>query len=282
MLKISADQVNRYRQKTYRLDKSIQSLEEAIQYVNERGFIFFWPIKGVVLASLWTAVAGNRPVPNTHDDPAHITWRWKDSMLSREEWYYAKVLRKKATLISLELVPYFYALTDNYGDIENDILIQYEQGKVSQEAKIIYEALLHFGALDTLHLRKEAKLTSPGSEARFNNALLDLQADFKIVPTGIAEVGAWRYAYIYDLTPRKYPMLIDRARWISEKEAYEKLIFTYLTTVGMATAEQIQKVFLWEKSLILNTLKRLETQSLVAEATLEGKSEIYYCITQII
>ncbi|MSP13309.1 MAG: hypothetical protein EXR62_10185 [Chloroflexi bacterium] len=48
-------------------------MEEAITYLNQRGFIFFWPIKDVVLPSLWGAVAGNRPVAAEHDDPGHVT-----------------------------------------------------------------------------------------------------------------------------------------------------------------------------------------------------------------
>ncbi len=278
---ISQDQIFHYRKRTYRLDKRIHKLDEAIQFVNERGFIFFWPIKGVPLASLWVAVAGDRPVPNNHDDPAHVTWRWKDDMLSHNVWYYAKVLRKKATLISLEIVPYFYALTENYGDLENDILYQYQQGKITQEAKALYEAILHTGPLDTLRLRKEAKLSSSSSESRFNKALTDLQADFKIVPVGVAEAGAWRYAFIYDLTARKFPFIVEKARWITEAQAYEMLTYTYLSTVGAATVRQIQHLFLWEKTIIIDTLNKLRRENLIRQARLQGDEEEWYCITQI-
>ncbi len=278
---ISQDQILHYRKRTYRLDKRIHKLDEAIQFVNERGFIFFWPIKGVPLASLWVAVAGDRPVPNNHDDPAHVTWRWKDDMLSQNVWYYAKVLRKKATLISLEIVPYFYALTENYGDLENDIWYQYQQGKITQEAKALYESILHTGPLDTLRLRKEAKLSSSSSESRFNKALTDLQADFKIVPVGVAEAGAWRYAFIYDLTARKFPLIVEKARWISEEQAYEKLIYTYLTTVGAATVGQIQRLFSWEKTVIMHILQMLKARNLLSEERLDGNDEKWYCITQI-
>ncbi len=67
------------------------------------------------MPSLWTAVAGDRPVADKHDDPGHITWGWKYKALGKKIWYYAKTLRKKATMISLEIAPYFYALSENYG-----------------------------------------------------------------------------------------------------------------------------------------------------------------------
>ena len=90
--------------------------------------LFSWPIKGIELPSLWGAVAGNRPVPNNHDDPAHITWQWKDALLGEKKWYYARILRRRNTIISLNLLVYFYALSPNYGDPEQDFLDLYEQG----------------------------------------------------------------------------------------------------------------------------------------------------------
>lgn len=279
---ITYAQIESYREETFRLNNPLRNIEDAIRFVNERGFIFFWPIKNTLLASLWVAVAGNRAVPNKHDDPAHVTWRWKDSLLSEQVWYYAKILRKKATITSLELAAYFYALTENYGDIEKDYLTQYQQGKLSREAKTIYELILHHGAMDTLSLRRKTNLSSSKSESRFNNALAELQADFKILPVGIAEVGAWRYAFRYDLTARKFPTLIERAREISEEEAYEKILLTYLETVGAATLSDIHRLFLWEKVSILKTLHRLKEKMLLFEETLPQQDEIWYCVTQIL
>ncbi len=37
-------------------------------------------------------------------------------------WYYAKVLRKKSTFIAHDALPYFYALSENYGAPEEDYL----------------------------------------------------------------------------------------------------------------------------------------------------------------
>jgi hypothetical protein len=51
----------------------LSDVEQAINFVNERGFVYFWPIKGIVLPTLWVATAGERPVPNDHDDSGQIT-----------------------------------------------------------------------------------------------------------------------------------------------------------------------------------------------------------------
>ncbi|MBK9210977.1 MAG: hypothetical protein IPL71_22930 [Anaerolineales bacterium] len=52
---------------------------QGIDLLQRARFIYFWPIKGIDLPSLWTAVAGDRPVADKHDDPGHITWGWKDN-----------------------------------------------------------------------------------------------------------------------------------------------------------------------------------------------------------
>ena len=161
---ISKTRYEDFRSRTFRLGRGLQlhSEDDAVHYVDERGFVYFWPIKGVDLPSLWVAVAGRRPVADRHDDPGHITWGWKDRLLASRRWYYGKLLRGKATMVSMSQLPYFYALSENYGDPQ-DYLQEYEAGRLGVEAKQVYEALLGQGPLDTLALRREARLTSRDS-----------------------------------------------------------------------------------------------------------------------
>ncbi|HXF84218.1 MAG TPA: crosslink repair DNA glycosylase YcaQ family protein [Anaerolineales bacterium] len=252
---IDLKKLQAHRARTFNLppSKPLSSPAQALRFVNTRGFIFFWPITGIDLPSLWVAVAGNRPVADAHDDPAHVTWGWKDEALGKKIWYYAKVLRKKATLIALEVVPYFYALSENYGSPEEDYLLAYEEGRLPQAAKQVYEALLKEGALNTIELRRAAKLTN-AKESEFNKALEYLQADFKILPVGIAEAGAWKYSFIYDIVPRHYPELPEQARKIGEREAREKLLELYFESVGAAREAEAVKLFGWKKELVTRTI----------------------------
>jgi hypothetical protein len=213
---------------------------------------------------LWAAVAGNRQVPDEHDDPGHITWGWKDDALDKCIWYYGKILRRKATFISLEVAPFFYALSENYGSPEEDYLVAYEAGRLTQAAKQIYETLLDKGALDTISLRKEAHLQN-ARESVFNRALEDLQKDFKILPVGIAEAGAWRYAYRYDLTTRHFPDLPERARSIGESEARQKLAELYLRSVGAVQTRDIVKLFGWTSELARRTAGKLIQSGVIKE-----------------
>ncbi len=108
---------------------------------------------------------------------------------------------------------------------------------------MIYETILREGPLDTIALRKLAGFTNQGSDAEFNGALDLLQTTFRILPIGVAEAGAWRYAFIYEIVARHFPDLPERAHPISEPEARQKLIATYLASVGAVPQKEIQRVF---------------------------------------
>jgi hypothetical protein len=256
--------LEKYRKETYRLNsgRQVRSPAEAVQFINERGFVFFWPVKGFELPSLWKAVAGDRPVPNEHDDPGHVTWGWKDSMLDKKRWYYGKLLRKRATMVSMEIIPYFYALSERVGDLD-DYLLLYDEGKLTFEEKTIAEALLKHGALNTIELRQKALLSAKSAKSRFERALASLQGGLWVLPVGVAEAGAWRYSFIYELFDRWYPEVVNQAREISRKDAYQKLISLYLESMGVASSKEIGHLFRWETDIVMETLEGLVASELV-------------------
>lgn len=274
-----------YRNETYRFLNSdrISSASQAVDFANERGFIFFWPNKGVELPSLWGAVAGNRPVPNNHDDPAHITWTWKDQLLGKKRWYYGRILARRNTIISLDLLPSFYALSPNYGTPAEDYLIEYQQGSLSQEERIVYETLLENGALNTLALRKEAHLSSSENTSRFNRALDNLQRDFRILPIGTAEAGAWHYAYVFDVVHRNFPDLISQAHPIKKIQAMQSILESYFLSVGAARFMDIQKLFRWSKEDILHVLDRLiADQFILQNIQLTNQTGEWFALTGLL
>lgn len=266
MPSIDLNKLKAHRSRTFHLSPAahLTTPAQALDFVNERGFVFFWPIKGVLLPTLWTATAGDRPVPNDHDDPGQVTWGWKDDSLGKRIWYYGKILRRKATFISMEIAPYFYALSENYGFPEEDYLLAYEEGRLTQAAKQIYETLLEKGSLDTISLRKEARMLN-AKESVFNRALEDLQMDFKILPVGISEAGAWKYAFRYEITARHMPELQEKARSIGEAEARQKLVEVYLASVGAAQMREVVRLFGWPPELTQRTVTWLVRNGIIKD-----------------
>lgn len=246
MLSITPDWVVTERDRRYRRipARRVTSLEDAAQFVDEVGIAFLWPIKGMEAPNLFHAIAGQvRDVPMAHDDPdLSLCWGWKDQSLGGNRWYYAKLLRRKATLIAPRLWGAFYALTHNYGDLD-DYMERVLDGVMTHEARVIYEALLEHGPMDTVTLRKEVGLASNTSKSRFERGLVELQIDMKALPVSVAEEGAWRYSFVYDIPMRHYPDLVERARQYSTGEAWQALIGTYVDAVVVATTSQIRQMF---------------------------------------
>lgn len=273
---------NAHRVQTFHLPpaKPISSPSRALTFVNQRGFVFFWPIKGIDLPSLWTAVAGERPVADKHDDPGHVTWGWKDNALPKRIWYYGKILRRKATMISLEIAPYFYALSGNYGSPEEDHLLAYEDGRLTLAAKNIYDALLKEGALDSISLRKAARMTS-AKESEWNRALEDLQMDFKILPVGVAEAGAWKYAFIYQVAAYHYPDLPEQGRHIGESQARNKLLELYFNSVGAAQMRDVSKMFGWGHELTTRAVERLVERGKLIKAGYPEKNGEWLALPEL-
>lgn len=225
-------------------ERRIQTVDRARAFVDDLGFCFLWPIKDIEMPSLFHAIAGRvRPVPMKHNDPdLSKCWGWKDRALGVGWWYYGKLLRRRATLISLDLLPYFYACSENYGGLD-DYIEEYRAGTMSAEARAVYEALLDHGPLDTVRLRREVHMAAENAKSRFERALVDLQVGLKVLPVGVAEAGAWRYAFVYDIVQRQYPDLPAEARQIRRGEARRTLVSRYLHNVVVADRKMIARVF---------------------------------------
>lgn len=272
-LTLSKAQLTRLRDERYRCKPSLRlrSEQDAVRFVNEIGLCYLWPITGIEMPSLWAAVAGHRPVADEHDDPGHVTWGWKDQSLDKRWWYYAKLLRGKATLVSLDVIPYFYALSENFGG-PDDYLEEYRAGRLSIEAKTIFETLRDGGAMDTLKLRREARMSAESSKARFEKALAELQKGLKILPVGIAPAGAWRYAFIYELADRWFPDLPARAQSIARGQARAELTRHYVENVIVTTPSMIMRVFGWRKDETDATIRKLaDSGEIIGPVKVEGE-----------
>lgn len=282
---LSPDKLSAWRRETYNLDPErwLRSPDQAVEFVNRRGFVFFWPIKNTVLPSLWNATVGDRGVPNNHDDPGHVTWGWKDGMLGKRAWYYGRCIRKRNAMIALDLLPAFYALSPNYGDPDLDFLDQYDQGLLSPEAKNIYALLLELGPLDSLTIRREAGLSSSSATSRFNRALDTLQMEFKIMPVGISDAGRWHYAFVYGIVPHHFPDLLEEAQKLTEKHARQKILHSYLGSVGAIEMKQAARLFGWKPAICQKAVQGLAEQGkCVEDVQLKGKNEKLIAIAELV
>lgn len=276
MRALTPQRLARLRDRAYRRTpgRRVKTRLAAQAFVNEVGFCFFWPIQGVEMPNLFHAIAGRvRDVPMEHDDPdISKSWTWKDQALGQRHWYYGKLLHKKATLIALDFLPHFYALSPNYGG-ETDYLEEYAAGQLSREAKVIYEALSQTGALDTVRLRRESRLAGEGAKTTFERALTELQVSLRILPVGVAEAGAWRYAFVYDLVTRHFPEAVAAGLALPRSQARAALVERHLANVIAASRADLQRVFgvlKWTSTELDRTLAGLQAAGRLIPVSVAG------------
>ena len=84
-----------------------------------------------------------------------------------------------------------------------------------------------------------------------------LQRDFKILPVGVAQAGAWNYSHIYEIVTRHYPDLSEQARVITESQARAKLLELYFDMVGAAQLRDVNKLFGWGNEVVKKAVGKL-------------------------
>ncbi len=249
-----------YRQ---RGDVKVKTRREAVEFINDVGVALLFPGDRLPLPDLWSAINGQeRAIPKHHHDWAlGKTWKWKDDIPSHKEAWYGKIIKGKPAFISFVDLPAVYALSSNYGELD-DYLEAYADGLMSNEARTIYELLLKEGPLPTSTMRKGVGMTGGGDNARrFERAVAELQADLKIVKSGISDDNRWKYCYVYDLLLRWAPGIGEQARQYSSRTAMRHLVLRYLKSARAAPPSAFSRLFGWDAAV---------TERLIGEMLQDG------------
>jgi len=240
-------------------ERRLRNEQDALAFINEVGFCFLFSSEGSEMPTLFEAIVG-QPTDWTaaHDYETGLAWTWKDSLPIARKCFYGKLLRGKPVLVSLDLFPYFYAISENYGDLDQ-YLEEYQDGKISLAAKQIYEALLYHGAMPTSELRRKANLAGKDNARAFERGLVELQVGLKITKTAISEANRWHYCYVYDLLPRWLPEQVAKGLAIKSREAYPVILRQYLRNVIISTPADIARLFGWSVETVDRAISALAT-----------------------
>ena len=264
-----------YRQHRYRQlpELRLQSRRDAAAFLDDVGICLFQPNHGVELPSLWGAVAGtSEPAPRwgEHADLYDRAWYWKDHLFATGDFYYGKALGNYRLFLSRRLLPYLWALSDkNYGGEPDDYLELYQDGKLSLDAKNVYQVLREHGPSSTTVLRRRTGIV--GDErawARFERALTELQRGLLVAVVGVARDNAWKYTFKYATLPDAFPAEVAAARQISSRLAQAHVVAHYVRLVGAASPREMARLFSWNEERCLRA-----AQGLVAEGVLAGGAE---------
>jgi hypothetical protein len=94
-----------------------------------------------------------------------------------------------------------------------------------------------------------------------------------VLPIGVAEAGAWRYAFIYEIVQRHYPDLPEKARQIKRSDARRTLVSQYIDNVVASDRKMIGKVFhvlKWTPTELDRTIAALLQEGAVREVQVKG------------
>ena len=184
-------------------ENTLTTVEEALRFVNKYGLVTLFPIRGFSFPNLYQAIAGK-----SKEEKLQKAWEWADNLSEKKKIHYGKLVRKQATLISLEMFPHFYKLCG--------------KRKLSETAQKILEFLKQKGATSTTLLKKNLNLMGKARKYEFTKAVDELQVTFSVAIVGREESP--RMTYSYDLIERWMPKdLIEKAVKISETTAKERI-----------------------------------------------------------
>lgn len=271
---LQAERARRYRQQ---FDLRINTPAEAVDFVNQVGMCLLFSARDIELPTLYGALCGLEKAPPVQHNERELglAWQWKDDLPIAGEVLYGKFLKRKPVFISLSLAPAFYALSGSYGELD-DFVELYKDAKLTAEARQVAEALFLQGALPTSELRRAARLAGQDNMTRFDRALAELQMKWQIVKTGISDANAWKYCYIYDLLPRRFPAIAAAARQLNSTEAMSQILMAYLNTVAAATPAAICRLFDWESWRLAQIVTRLHAAGrLQQDVSIEGRPGKY-------
>ena len=98
----------------------------------------------------------------------------------------------------------------------------------------------------------------------------------KILPIGVAEAGAWNYAFVYEILQRHFPDLPEQAQPIKRSETRRVLVSRYFDNVVAADRKMVAKVFhvlRWTPGELDRTVSTLLEESAVREMELTRMNE---------
>ena len=265
---IDLDRIERQRDVIYRRTRArrVRTLDDAARFIDAVGFsLLFASTQGIELPSLFEAVKGRRDAYiSDWDEDADRVWAWTSDLPAAKRGYYGKALAGgKPVFISLRMLPYVYAIAAPY-----DSDGEYARGRVTLEARRVYNALCALGPMPTMALRAAAGLDRPGDSARYHRALDQLQRALVIAPVGATvERGAWA-SQIFDLVARWFPHQVARAQQMDVDRARRALIKRYMQTAVASTVPMICRVFGWQQDQVSAAV-----EDLIARKVLSRKAD---------
>ena len=184
-------------------------------------------------------------------------WGWKDELAEKKRLYYGKLLVKKPTFVSMEMLPTFYATFGRAGDAD-DHLEDVRAGRLSEIARRVIEFLAVNGETQTKRMRSALGITSQEGKSDYAKAIEELQRLMYVARVRAVGEGREDYNYTYDLFVHRYPETVRAAERASSADAMTALLAHLLHLAGGVSEAKVTKLFDWSEDRVAHAARRLE------------------------
>lgn len=262
---MKATKLERLRDQIYRRTRArrVKTISDAARFIDAVGFcLLFASTQGIELPSLFEAVKGRRDAHiEDWDADSDRVWVWKNDLPAAKRAYYGKVLAHgKPVFISLKMLPYLYAM-----HAPRDVREEYRHGRLSLEAKRVYDVLCERGPTPARELRMASGFERKDGTQRFHRGLDELQRAMVVLPVGaVVESGAWA-SQIFGLTARWFPREIERAERIGVDGARRQVIARYVQTVVAAKIAMMARLFGMPREAVVLAVDELIAKKMVKQ-----------------
>lgn len=222
------------------IPRAIQGPDDAIAMIETLGFCTWGPVARLDFPNLADAMGETALSVLDH------TWSWKDDLHFERRLYYGKIIAGQPTFLSPDFLPVFIAALAGPGlERERDYLQMFLDGRLSREAKTIYEYLDEHAAQPTRALRRGARLYEKSLKTVTERALAELQRRFLVCKVDLTGRTRGTYSYVWDLAERFWPEAFEIAAQMEVEEARER-IRGQLRACGIEPDAVLeQRLFLW-------------------------------------
>jgi hypothetical protein len=225
-----------------RWPRRVATPADAVRFIDAVGYCLLFPLRGVPLPSLYYVCAHREPAD--WDRYCQLIWKWKDHLGHRRRALYARYFKGRGTFISLNLLPHFLAMegsTFAAGDFDR----AYAAGRITADARLLWEELAAHGPLATLELRHACRFDTTAGNRCYKKAMLQLSRMLVIFHSGTEqESEAWASSR-FELTARAFPQALAAGRRITPEDARCALAQKYLAWHSSATPQTLAHLFRW-------------------------------------
>lgn len=203
--------------------------------------------------------------PNWSRDYREWWWGWKQTLPEKRLCYYARIIRRRGTFISWEMLPNFLAV---FGSSEH-YECRYRAGLLGQGEKRVLDILAQHGPMLTHHLR--AAFAPPGHRRtlEFHRAMASLQSDFLVAVSGGSMEG-WT-VHRWDLAAKVTPRgCLKRASRLDRRQGLQALILRLVRNTIVSSVGDISWTFSLDRGEVREFVGTLLEAGRILEVEVDG------------